>query len=114
MTVRMAVQMRRMRMPVVRMARAESALGIVVLVTVMPQFGLVEQKEKHQPHKQRGKQMIGADMAFKGFGQQVHESRSQERARRQAEHVLRVARQHAKAEYRRQPDAANAGDHGSH
>ena len=100
MTVRMAVQMRRMRMlmPMVRMARAESALGIVVLVTVMPQFGLVEQKEKHQPHKQRGKQMIGADMAFKGFG----------------EHVLRVACHHAKAEYRRQPDAANAGDHGSH
>ena len=55
-----------------------------------------------------------AGLAFKGLGQQVHKSRGQQRASGQAEHVLGVACQYAKAKYSGQPDAANAGSQGSH
>ena len=89
-------------------------LSPVVLMAVVPQLGLVEQKEKDQPHQQRGKQLLRADRAFKRFGQQVQESRGQQRAGGQAQHVLCVARQQAKAEQRGQPHTANAGSHRSH
>ena len=79
-----------------------------MFMAVVPQLGLVEQEEKHQPAEQRGEQIIGAGLAFKRLGQQVHEGCGQQRASRQAQHVLGVACQHAKAEQRGQPDAADA------
>ena len=81
---------------------------VPVLMSVLPQLGLGQQKEKHQPDQQHGKQVVGARLAFKGLGQQVHEGGGQQRTGGQAEHVLGVARQHAKAKQRRQPHAADA------
>lgn len=46
---------------------------VVVLMAVVPQFGLVEQKEKNHPQQQHGKQIVRARLALKGFRQQVHE-----------------------------------------
>jgi flagellar biosynthesis/type III secretory pathway M-ring protein FliF/YscJ len=85
---------------------------VVVLMPVVPQLGLVQQEEKHQADEQRHEQIFGPGLALKRFRQQVHEGRGQQSARRQAEHVLRVARQNAKTERCRQPDAANAGGQG--
>ena len=84
-----------------------------MLMSVVPQFGLVEQKEKHQTRQQHGKQVVRAGLAFKRLRQQVHEGSGQQRACSQAEHVLRVARQHAKAQSGRQPNAANASGQGA-
>jgi len=83
-------------------------------MAVMPQLGFVEQEEKDQSDQQRGKQLLGAGLAFKGLGQKVKESRGQQRSGSQAEHVLGVAGEQTKAEHSRQPDAADAGGHGSH
>ena len=81
----------------------------MVFMAVVPQFGLVEQEEKYHADQQRGKQVVRSDLAFKRLRQQVHEGSAQQRTGRQAEHVLGVAGQHAKAQQRRQPDTANAG-----
>ena len=82
----------------------------MVLMAVVPQLGLVEQEEKHQPDQQAGKQRLNTGLAFKSLGQQVHESRRQQSAGGQAEHVLGVTGQYAKAQKRCKPDATNAGD----
>ena len=85
---------------------------VVVLMPVVPELGLVEQKEKHQAHQQRGKQVVGIDMAFKRLGQQVHEGGGQQGACRQAEQALRPHTGAAPLEphphqQRCQPDAAD-------
>ena len=79
-----------------------------MFMPVVPQFRLVKQKEKHQTNQQRRKQRLRADLAFKRFGQQVHKSGGQQRARGQAKHVLRVFGHQAKAKRSCQPHAANA------
>jgi len=43
----------------------------VVLMPVVPQLGLVEQKEKDQPAQNRQKQRLRRHTAFKRFGQQM-------------------------------------------
>ncbi|MCY1555571.1 hypothetical protein D9M68_922470 [compost metagenome] len=88
-------------------------MAVVVLMAVVPELRLVEQKEKHQARQQRGKQLLRAGLALQRLGQQVHESRGHQRAGGQAEHVLGVARQHGKAQKSRQPDAAHASGDGS-
>ena len=88
--------------------------GMVVFMPVVPQLGFVEQKEKDQPHQQRHEQIMRTGLALECLRQQVHEGGGQQGPRRQAEHVLGVARQHAKAQQRRQPHAANTGGQGSH
>ena len=72
-----------MRMPV----------GVPMLMAVVPQFGLVEQKEKHQTHQQGNKQLVGRCPRLKGFGQQVHEGRGQQCAGRQTEQMLGIRRE---------------------
>lgn len=79
-----------------------------MLMPVMPQLGLVEQKEKHQSGQQRGEQVVCAGLAFKRFRQQVHESGGQQSTSSQTEHVLGVFGQYAKAQGRSNPDAADA------
>ena len=63
---------------------------MAVLVPVVPQLGLVQQKEKHHPHQQGGEQVVRARLAFKRLGQQVHEGRGQQGPCGQAEQVLRA------------------------
>ena len=87
--------------------------GVVVLMPVVPQLGFVEQKEKHQAAQQHGKQLVRARLALERLGQQVHERGGHQGAGRQAEHVLRVAPQHGKAQGRSEPHAADAGGNGS-
>jgi molybdate transport repressor ModE-like protein len=41
---------------------------VAVLVAVVPQLGLVEQKEEHQAHQQRGKQVVGIGLASNASG----------------------------------------------
>ena len=76
-------------MVLMRVRVAVRMAAVRMLVSVVPELGLVEQKEKHQAYQQRGKQCLRANAAFKGFRQQVHEGRGQQRARRQAEQVPR-------------------------
>ena len=83
-------------------------MRVVVLMGVVVQLGLVEQEEKNQPHQQRGKQLLRASLAFKGFRQQVHEGCGQQRTGGQTQHVRGVAGQQAKTQQRRQPHAAYA------
>ena len=90
---------------------------VAVFVAVVPELGLVEQKEKHQAHQQRGKQVVGIDMAFKRLGQQVHEGGGQQGACRQAEQALRPHTGAAPLEphphqQRCQPDAADTRSQG--
>ena len=51
--------------------------------------------------------------ALQALGQQPDEGRGQQRARRQAEHVLGVTRQHAKGQGGGDPHAAHAGNQGA-
>jgi hypothetical protein len=78
-----------MNMPITVAVRVAMRVPMVaVLMPVVPQLGFVEQKEKHHAHQQGGKQVVRARLAFKGLGQQVHKSRGQQCARRQAQKVL--------------------------
>ena len=110
----MAVPGMAVLMPVaVFMAMIMAVPGMAVLMPVVPQFGLVQQKEEHQAHQQRGKQVVRARRALEGLGQQVHESRGQQGARRQAEQVLGAYAVAAVAQAQAhkqcgQPHAANA------
>jgi hypothetical protein len=51
--------------------------AVVVLVAVVPELGFVQEKEKDQPDQKHQKQIMGAGLAFKRFGQQMHEGGSQ-------------------------------------
>ena len=62
---------------------------VAVLMPVVPQLGLVEQEEEHHAHEQRGEEVVRVGRALEGLGQQVHEGGGQQRARRQAQQVLR-------------------------
>ena len=85
----------------------------VVLVPVVPQLCLVQQKKEHNTHQKQREQLVGAGFAFKSFGQQVKKSGGQQSTRRQAEHVLGVARQNAQSQSTSQPDAADTSHHGA-
>jgi len=87
-------------------------MAMVMLVAVVPELGLVEQKEKDQADQQGRKELVRTDLAFKSLRQQVHESRGQERTGRQTEHVLGVTRQHTETQQGRQPNAAHPGQQG--
>jgi hypothetical protein len=63
----------------------------MVLVAVVPQFGLVEQEKEHQAASSVANSFLRAGLAFEGLGQQVHEAGGQQRAGGQAQHVLGVA-----------------------
>ena len=47
------------------------AIAMVVLMSVVPQFGLVEQKEEQKPQQQSEKQRMGTRFTFKSFRQQM-------------------------------------------
>ena len=83
-------------------------------MAVVPQLGLVQQKEKYQPHQQHQEQVPRTGLALKGLGQQVHEGRGHQGPGRQAQHVLGVAPQGAKTQGGGQPHTSNAGRQGSH
>ena len=100
-----------MRVVIIRVVRRH---GVVVLMAVVPQLGFVEQKEKHQPAQQHGKEVVGTGLALEGFGQQMQKSRGHEGACGQAQHVLGKPGQHGKAQGGSKPDAAYAGGDGSH
>jgi hypothetical protein len=93
--------------------RAAGRRVVVVFVPVVPQLGLVQQEEEHQPHQQREEQVVGTGLALERLGQQVHEGGGQQGARGQAQHVLGVARQCAKTQGRGNPHAADAGGQGA-
>jgi len=61
---------------------------VVVFVTVVPQFSLVQQKEKDQAHQQGNEQGFGANAAFESLWQKVHESRGQQGTGRQTQQML--------------------------
>ena len=121
--VRMVVAVRVIVVAVVVVDGAElrrlpgGVAAVMVLVPVVPQLGLVEQEEEHHAEQQHREQQRGLDAAFEGLGQQVHEGGGEQRARRQAQQVLRIhaarAAAHAHAQQqRREPHAADAGDQG--
>ena len=88
-----------------------------MLVAVVPEFGLVQQEEEDQPEQQHTEQHAGLDPAFEGLRQQVHEGGGQQRARRQAQQVLRIhaalAVSHTHAQQQgSNPDTSDAGDQG--
>jgi len=55
--------------------------AVVVLVAVVPELGFVQEEEKDQPDQKHQKQITGAGLAFKRFGQQMHEGGSRARPR---------------------------------
>jgi hypothetical protein len=89
-----------------------SIMGMVftmmVLMTMVPKLGLVEQKEEQQSNQQGDKKIVRLDATFKGLRQQMQKRSCQQSASRQAEHVLCVATDNAKAEPSSQPNTANA------
>jgi len=103
--MRMAVSMAVMRF-----------LAMVMLVAVVPEFGLVEQEEDHQAAQQYAEQQARLDAALEGLGQQVHEGGRQQSAGREAQQVLRIdaaAAAHAHAQQQcGDPDTSDAGDQG--
>jgi hypothetical protein len=54
--------MRVLVMTVVMRVRMVVCVGMSVLMTVVPQLGLVQQKEKNQAQQQGGEQHIGRDV----------------------------------------------------
>jgi hypothetical protein len=63
---------RRVHVPGMVMLRMRRHFGAVmfaamVLMAVVPEFGLVEQEKEDQPHQQGSKQLLGAGLAFKSL-----------------------------------------------
>ena len=89
-----------------------------MLMSVVPQLSLVEQKEKHQPHQQHGKQSLGRNARThrqaKGFWQQARESRGQQGTGRQTEQMLRKTRQQRISQQRGQPHTAHSSNQGAY
>jgi hypothetical protein len=85
-----------------------------MFVSMVPKLGFVEQKEKHQTHQQAQKQLMGTGLALEGLGQQMQKSRGHQSPSGQAQHVLGVAAQNAKAQPSRHPNAANTGHQSAH
>jgi hypothetical protein len=84
--------------------------GVVVMfVPVVPQLGLVEQKKEDHANQQREEQALRINLTFESLGQQMQKGRAQQGTSGQAEHMLCIACQHAEAQGRSQPYAANAG-----
>ena len=75
---------------VVMVGVVRGGLCMAVLMPVVPQLGLVQQKEKHHAHQQGGEQVVRARLALKRLGQQVHEGCGQQGPCRQAEQMLRA------------------------
>jgi len=102
----------------VRVAMRRHRAIVMVLVTVVPQFRLVEQKEEHQAEQQHCEQRGRRHAALESFRQQVHEGGGQQGTGRQAEQLLRPLRAAAAApqpqaqQAGRDPDAADARDEG--
>jgi hypothetical protein len=69
------------------------ALGVhvvvMVLVPVMPEFGLVEQEEEHDADQKSGEQLVRIEAAFESLGQKMHERSCQQCAGGKAQEMLR-------------------------
>jgi hypothetical protein len=65
-------------------------MGVTMLMAVVPQLSLVEQKEKHQTHQQGDEQLVRRSPRLKGFWQQMHEGRGQQSPGRQTEQMLGI------------------------
>ena len=91
-------------------------MRISVLMPVVPQLSLVEHEKEHQPHQQDRKQIVRVLDVLERFGQQMHEGRGQQRARRQTQQMLRPdAISIAQAKPHQQggdPDTPNASSQG--
>ena len=107
MVMRMGVIMAMTMLVFMRLAWVRMAMGGPMFMAVVPQLGLVQQKEKHQPHQQRQEQIVGTSLAFKGLRQQVHERSCHQGPGRQAEHMLGITGKGAKTQSRCHPNAAN-------
>jgi Ca2+-binding RTX toxin-like protein len=92
----------------------EPAVAVAVLMPVVPQFSLVQQKEKDQAQQQGHEQGVGSGFTFKGLGQEVQKRCGQQGPCGQTEHVLGVAAEHTKTQPGSQPNAANACCQGTH
>jgi len=89
-------------------------MSMSMLVSVVPQLGLVEQKEKNQTHQQSQKEFVWAHATFKSLWQQMQERRGHQSPGGQTQHVLGVAAQNTKAQPSCHPNAANAGYQSAH
>ena len=49
-------------------------IAVVMLVAVVPEFCLIEQKEKQQTEQQGHEQVVGFYTCFEGFRQEVQKS----------------------------------------
>ena len=105
---------RGMRMAVAVVMRMVLRHRVAVFMPVVPQFGLVEQKEKHQAHQQGQKQLVRPSLTLEGLGQEVQKRSGHQGPCGQAQHVLGVAAQNAKTEPSRHPDAADARHQSAH
>ncbi len=90
------------------------AVAVAVFMPVVPELGLVEQKEKQQTHQQSQEQLVRPGLALEGFGQEVQKRGRHQGPGGQAEHVLGIAAQDAKTQPSRHPDAANARHQSAH
>jgi hypothetical protein len=96
------------------MIMAMVCIAVVMLVAVVPEFCLIEQKEKQQTEQQGHEQVVGFYTCFEGFGQEVQKSGGQQCTCSQAQHVLGIATHNAKAKPGRQPNTSNTSCQGTY
>ena len=74
----------------VSMVHGNRLVGIAMrmLMAMVPELGLGQQKEKHQPDQQHHEQIMGTAVALERFGQQMHEGRGEQGSRSQAQQTL--------------------------
>lgn len=108
MAVRIFVRMMMRMIVTMLMSIMGMVFTMMVLMTMVPKLGLVEQKEEQQSDQQGDKKIVWLDATFKGLWQQMQKRGCQQSASRQAEHVLCVTTDNAKAEPSGQPNTANA------
>jgi hypothetical protein len=102
------------RMPMVVAMPIIVSMSMSMFMPVVPEFSLVEQKEKQQAHQQSQEQLVRTGLALEGLRQKVQERGRHQSTRSQAQHVLGVAAQNAKTQPSRHPDAANARHQSTH
>ena len=92
-------------------------LNLVVFMSVVPQLGFVEQKEKHQPHQQDSKQGLGRHASrhrlLERLWQQTHKGCGKQSAGRQAQQMLGKPREQGISQQSSQPHTADASDQGT-
>ena len=70
---------------------------VMVLMSVVPQLGLIQQEKENQSNKKCYKQVVRRYLSLESLWQQMQECCGQQRTGGQTQHVLGVTCQHAKA-----------------